>query len=676
MKGTLAVVAIVLVLAGQYQASLIDADKNRPVTKVINMLKDMQTELAKENDADQDIYDTTVCWCETNDKAKTKAISDGEQRISSLQTAIEDLTQKSAHLNTEIKNLDVEVANNEKALESGTALRRKQLAEFNAEEKDMMQSISSMKGAVTALSKHHEDAAFLQASSGAREKLMLTTATTIQSELKKHHHLLAEVITPHQRKAVTAFVQTRQPQSGEIFGIINGMKDSFEHNLAQSQAEETANDNAYEDMKKAKSDEISSGKTQLDTKTQQLADTDETNARSKQDLEDTQATLEQDTVFLANLKETCQNVDAEFAERRKTRTEEIEAVGKALGFLTSDEAHDLFTRTFNFVQTQKKTDSQKRAAVYKILMASAKQSLNPQLVILATRTRIAQFEVMKESLEKMIEPLIKEKEEEIVQRDFCIAELNNNEKITAGKARDKADGEASLENSRMTIEELTRNIAELEQTISDAETQFKRAGEDRENENHEFQITVADQRATQKLLYGCLKALKSFYGSSFAETATHRAHATGAQTPPTEGFATNRKKGGILGMVKGVIEDAQKLEAESIRTEEEAAKAYEDFVKDTNDSFDIWRKALSDKKEEKAKSEVEKAGYQVQYDTTVSELKQLSRSADDLHSQCDFALKNFELRQATRDEEIGALKQSIAILGGSSFGAFLSNLGR
>jgi hypothetical protein len=667
-----AVVAVVLGLACLSQASLNDADKNRPVTKVINMLTDMQKELEKENEADQDIYDSTVCWCETNDKEKTKAISDGEQRISDLQTSIEDLTQKSSHLNTAIKNLEVEVANNEKALDTGTALRRKQLAEFNAEEKDMLQSISSMKGASAALSKHHEDAAFLQAGNGA--KLMLTTATTVQTELKKHHSLLSEVITPHQRKAVASFVQTLQPQSGEIFGIINGMKDSFEHNLEQSQKEETANDAAYEDMKKAKTEEIASGKTQLDTKTQQLADTDEKNARDKQDLEDTQSTLESDTVFLASLKKNCQDVDAEFAERRKTRTLEIEAVGKALGFLTSDEAHDLFTRTFNnFVQKQSVADIQKRAVVSKILMKAAKQTLNPQLAILATRTRIAQFEVMKESLQKMIEPLIKEKEEEIAERDFCIAELNKNEKISAGKEREKADSEASLEDSRMSIEELAREIAELEQTIKDAERQFKRAGEDRENENHEFQITVADQRATQKLLYGALKALKSFYGSSLAQTS---AHASTEQMPPGPGFAKNSNKGGIVGMVKGVIEDAQKLEAEAIRTEEEAAKAYEDFVKDTNDSFDIWRKSLSNKKAEKGKVEVEQAGFQVQFDTTVSELKQLSRSLDDLHAQCDFALKNFDLRQETRDEEIGALKQSIAILGGSSFGAFLSNLGR
>jgi len=162
-------------------------------------------------------------------------------------------------------------------------------------------------------------------------------------------------------------------------------------------------------------------------------------------------------------------------------------------------------------------------------MKAAKQSLNPQLAMLATRTRIAQFEVMKESLVKMIEPLIKEKAEEIAERDFCIAELNKNEKIAAGTERDKSDSASALEDSRMSIETLAREIAEVTQTIKDAELQFKRAGEDRENENHEFQITCADQRATQKLLYGALKALKSFYGSSLTQTS---AHASTEQMPP------------------------------------------------------------------------------------------------------------------------------------------------
>merc|ERR1719237_777271 len=105
-----------------------------------------------------------ACWCETNDKEKTKAIADAEAKIEDLTTKIEELTAASARLNTEIKNLEKEVAENQEALDSATAIREKELAEFNAEEKDSLQAISALKSAVTVLGKHH-GGAFLQVSS-------------------------------------------------------------------------------------------------------------------------------------------------------------------------------------------------------------------------------------------------------------------------------------------------------------------------------------------------------------------------------------------------------------------------------------------------------------------------------------------------------------------------------
>jgi len=670
-------VALLLLACVSHVSSLVSGSENsksRPVSKVMNMMKDMLKQLDNEGEQDREIYDTTVCWCETNEKAKTKAIADGEQHVQSLGQSIEALTGRSAQLNAEIKRLDEEVAANEKALESAAELRRKQLAEFNADEKDMLQSISSMKGAITSLSKHHES--FLQVANGESNAARLadfrSVVSTINAQLSRHHELLAEVITPHQRKLVASFLQMQQPQSGEIFGIINGMKDSFENNLAQAQKEETANDNAFEDLKAAKTTEIADGRSMSETKVQHLADTDEKNAADNQDEGDSQDTLESDTKFLANVKNTCQNVDAEYADRTKTRMLEIEAVTKALAFLTSDEAHDLFTRTFNAKFIQRTSSDSRRSAVYKILVAAAKKSADPRLSTLAIRTRLAKFEAVKFALQHMIDPLVKEKWDEIEERDFCIAEINNNEKVAESKKRDQADAEAALDSSKQTIADLTKEIEELELTVSDAKEQFKRAGEDREKENHEFQIIVADQRATQKLLYGALKALKSFYSASLVQSGTRT---TAGQTPPA-GFEKQSNKGGIVGMVEGVIKDAQKLEAEAIRTEEEAQKAHEDFVKDTNDSFGIWAKDLVNKNEQRAKTTVQKAGNQVDLDTAVDSQKQNVKALGDLHANCDFLLKNFELRQATRDEEISSLKQATEIVSGTTFEAFIANFPR
>merc|ERR1719146_552649 len=168
------------------------------------------------------------CWCETNDKAKTKSIADAEQAISDLTAAIEELTASSARLNTEIANLEKEVAKNSQALDSATAMREKELAEFNAEEKESLQTISSLKSAVIALSKHHE-AAMLQTESSSSTMASITMTTNLRQVLHKH----SDMLNPRQRKVVAAFVQEGEatgyePASGEIFGILKQMKESFE----------------------------------------------------------------------------------------------------------------------------------------------------------------------------------------------------------------------------------------------------------------------------------------------------------------------------------------------------------------------------------------------------------------------------------------------------------------
>merc|ERR1719199_658269 len=52
-------------------------------------------------------------------------------------------------------------------------------------------------------------------------------------------------------------------------------------------------------------------------------------------------------------------------------------------------------------------------------------------------------------------------------------------------------------------------------------------------------------------------------------------------------------------------------------------------------------------------------------------LEQLSAENADLHKACDFTMKNFDIRQTARDQEIEALKMVKQILSGAKFGAFL-----
>merc|ERR1711959_172528 len=215
--------------------------------------------------------------------------------------------------------------------------------------------------------------------------------------------------------AEPTFKQSYAPQSGEIFGILKQMKETFETNLSSSQKDEMANQKAYEDLKAAKEDEIKAGQEQIDSKTQELADTDEKNAQAKEDVADTKKSLSADEQFLMMLKEKCSMTDSEWEERQKTRQLEMEACSKALAVLSSDDAHDLFTKTFNpsLMQTESSMHSDRRAQASKLLSAVAKKLQNPRLATLAVRVRLDAFTRVKKAIDDMVAQLLKEKEDEI-----------------------------------------------------------------------------------------------------------------------------------------------------------------------------------------------------------------------------------------------------------------------
>merc|ERR550514_2557144 len=75
----------------------------------------------------------------------------------------------------------------------------------------------------------------------------------------------------------------------------------------------------------------------------------------------------------------------------------------------------------------------------------------------------------------------------------------------------------------------------------------------------------------------------------------------------------------------------------------------------------------------KAKAEKSKVESEQSNEAVVADLEALANAKADLHKECDFTLKNFDLRQGARDGEIEALKQAMQIFSGASFGVLLQN---
>merc|ERR1719190_255367 len=176
-------------------------------------------------------------------------------------------------------------------------------------------------------------------------------------------------------------------------------------------------------------------------------------------------------------------------------------------------------------------NSQRRSQASKLLSAVAAKVHSPRLATLAVRVRLDAFTRVKKAIDDMVSQLLKEKEDEIKHKDFCVEEFNTNELQSEKKERAKQDLTAKIEDLELTIKQLTEAIDKLKSEIAEMQVQMKRAGEDREKENKEFQMTVADQRATQKLLKAALGVLQDFYGKKEAALLQEP-----AGPPPPAGF--------------------------------------------------------------------------------------------------------------------------------------------
>merc|ERR1719240_122042 len=335
--------------------------------------------------------------------------------------------------------------------------------------------------------------------------------------------------------------------------------------------------------------------------------------------------------------------DQEWEERQKSRAEEIKGVSEALAILTSDDAHDTFTRTFNFVQVRMRSRATRaRDSASKMLFTAAKKYSNPRLAALATRVRLDAFTKVKAAIDEMIAALLKEKADEIKHKDFCTEGLNTNERESELKARDIAELEAEISDLTTTIDELTKSIATLESEIAEMQTQLKRAGEDREMENKDFQQTVADQRETKALLKKAYDVLAAVF-KKFIQVEAKVSKQEPAGPPPPPGFKEYKQSsgaGGVMGMLEQIMRDTKTLD-------------------------------ITNKTEEKSTAEGDKVAAEEAKETAMNEQQQLMNENADLHKSCDFTLKNFDIRQEARDQEVEALRQAKAILSGAKFSLFL-----
>eukprot|EP00397_Hematodinium_sp_SG-2012_P026444 GEMP01027706.1.p1 GENE.GEMP01027706.1~~GEMP01027706.1.p1 ORF type:complete len:700 (+),score=206.05 GEMP01027706.1:170-2269(+) len=675
---------------------------SRPVAKVIHLLEEMRTTLDKEHKNDQDLHERMDCWCSTNRKEKTAAISDAQRHIANLNSVIEESAAKSGLLSQEIKHLESEIAKNQQSHQQAQALRLKEQDAFQGEEKDMLETIGALEQAIGVIGKVHgeEDSAEAHEALIQVHSILVPFKAVLQKDLwdilgndnqvrvaarqpkQSMEQIINEVfLRPEenlmQQPAGAVAAKSYNARSGEILGVLKQMKETFTGNLSDAQKEELAAKKRFQQLSAALTREIDAATRAKNDKTSQLAESNQRNAQAKDDLADTKAALTADQRFQIELEERCATEDNEFAERQQTRAEEIKAVGETIGFLTNDDARDLFSRTFSFLQNSHGRKARYAAAAK--LLQLAKKTKNINLASLAMDMKLDSFTRVKKAMDDMMAQLKREQKDEYEHREWCNKEIDTNEDSVAAKKRTHGDLESTIEDLNGKIETVKNDQANLNNEISEMHTQLKRAGEDRAAENKEFQTTIADQRATVQILNKAVKRLEKFY-SAPASPAKSLVQKDAPQNVPGRSVnneaapaqATYSKHGsssGVIGLIKMIISDAGRMEQDALKMEQESQTAYAAFVTNTNVSVRAKQEQLVNKATVLAQAQVDAATNKKELTSTIAVLEKLANYNGELHRSCDFVLQNFDARQKARGEEIEAIQEAKAILSGSNFDA-------
>merc|ERR1719198_2863002 len=193
-------------------------------------------------------------------------------------------------------------------------------------------------------------------------------------------------------------------------------------------------------------------------------------AEAESDLEDTTSVRDSDSTYLSELEATCEQKKNDFEARQELRTQEIEAIEKAIEIISSEavsgnaEKHlptlvQLKGASLPQLRADGRSPTQQRVAQYP--QDQARQLNSRVLSALAVRVSDDPFKKVKKMIKDLIVRLMEEANEEAEHKGWCDTELSTNEQTRKEKTMAVETLHAEIDELEASIAKLTEEIAEL-----------------------------------------------------------------------------------------------------------------------------------------------------------------------------------------------------------------------
>merc|ERR1719399_766464 len=278
-------------------------------------------------------------------------------------------------------------------------------------------------------------------------------------------------------------------------------------------------------------------------------------------------------------------------------------------------------------------------------------------------------------INNMVEVLHNDDVNDEHKKDFCANETEAYYQLNLEKTRLSEELTARIDKMTGELKMTEADIKFLEEEIYTLDKEVSMATAMRKKEHTEFVNDFATMDTARRLIDKAANRLQKFYNPKQAEMkaagkfetllqkkSSDHAHAAKAESkvaPPemvdTPGeYEKNPGGNRIIGMMNEIKAEMQKDMREAETDEKYSAKDYMRLMKDAVEDRAGAVKALHEKKSTKAKLDEKIEDLKELRVSTLKELEQINLYQIQLHSECDFLLRNFDVRHTARvGEEVG-----------------------
>merc|ERR1712048_346944 len=184
---------------------------------------------------------------------------------------------------------------------------------------------------------------------------------------------------------------------------------------------------------------------------------------------------EADKKYLADLVATCEQKASDFESRQQLRTEELEAIAKAIEIVSSGavkgsaEKHlpSAFLEGNAMASLRMDAQSQWRAKAEMFLQQRAHELQSRLLSAMADRVNADPFRKVKKMIKDLITKLMEEASEEAEHKGWCDTELGENEQVRTSRTSAVETLRSEIDETQSEISKTAEEITQLTKQVAE-----------------------------------------------------------------------------------------------------------------------------------------------------------------------------------------------------------------